>query len=144
MTQANSSSRSLIDQAPDAVIFADPEGIIREWNAAAARIFGYSAKEATESSLDIIVPERFRQAHWDGYFRALKAGETKYTGQSLPTRSERKDGTTIYVELTFAIVRGEDNSVVGALAFARDITERWHRERDQRARLKELEKRLGD
>jgi hypothetical protein len=66
-------------------------------------------------------------------------GQTKYSGQALPTRSARKDGATIYVELTFAIVRDGTDAVIGALAHARDISERWEREREQRRRLQELE-----
>ena len=132
----------LIDQAPDPVIFADREGIIREWNPAAERVFGHSREEAIGQSLDIIVPERFREAHWRGYHRAIEAGETKYVGQSLPTRSARKDGETVYVELTFSIIRDDSGAVTGALAHARDISERWAREREQSQRLKELEAQL--
>jgi len=129
----------LVEQAPDAVVFADNDGIIREWNPAAERIFGHSRDEAIGQSLDIIVPERFREAHWRGYERALAEGKTKYSGQALPTRSARKDGETIYVELTFAIIRNEAGAVIGALAHARDISERWAREREQAQRLKALE-----
>lgn len=136
--------RLLISQAPDAVIFADLEGIVREWNPAAERIFGHTAEEAVGQSLDLIIPERFREAHWTGYRRALAAGETKYSGQVLPTRSVRKDGATIYVELTFAIIHNSDGHVIGALANARDITERWAREREQRQRAQELERRLKE
>jgi PAS domain S-box-containing protein len=129
----------LIEQAPDAVIFADQRGVIREWNPAAERIFGYPRSEALGQSLDLIVPERFREAHWQGYDRALSEGQTKYGGKALPTRSARKDGSTIYVELTFAIVHDPTGSVIGALAHARDITERWAQERQQRERIRELE-----
>jgi PAS domain S-box-containing protein len=132
--------RMLIEQAPDAVVFADLEGTIREWNPAAERMFGHSRGEAIGRSLDLIVPERFRKAHWQGYERALAEGKTKYSGQSLPTRSFRKDGSTIYVELTFAIIQDPHGYVIGALAHARDITERWAREREQRERLQELER----
>lgn len=132
----------LLHHAPDAVIFADRDGVIRFWNDAAERTFGFSAEEALGQSLDLIIPEEFRRAHWDGFRRALADGRTKYSGQALPTRSQRKDGATIYVELTFAIVH-EEGAAVGALAHARDITERWTREREQRRRLRELEARLG-
>lgn len=126
------------------MVFADNDGIIREWNPAAERTFGHSRGEAVGQSLDIIVPERFREAHWRGYERALAAGETKYSGQALPTRSARKDGETIYVELTFAIIHGPDDTVIGALAHARDISERWAREREQAQRLKEMEAKSRD
>jgi PAS domain S-box-containing protein len=139
--QPNERARTLLDQSPDAVIFADTNGLIVEWNAAAETLFGHSAADAIGQSLNLIVPEQFREAHWAGYKRALEAGETKYRGQALPTRSVRKDGTGIYVELTFAIVRSADGNVIGALAHARDISERWAKEREQRQRLRELEAR---
>ena len=141
---SNERARILLDQSPDAVIFAGLDGVIVEWNAAAESLFGHSAAEAVGQSLDIIVPERFREAHWTGYDRALAAGDTKYRGQALPTRSVRKDGADIYVELTFAIVHSADGTVIGALAHARDITERWAREREQRQRLRDLEARLAE
>jgi PAS domain S-box-containing protein len=134
----------LFEQAPDAVVFADRDGIIREWNDAAAAIFGHACEEAVGQTLDLIVPERFREAHWRGYNRALSDGDTKYRGQAMPTRSVRKDGETIYVELTFAIVHDAAGVVIGALAHARDITERWAREREQRDRLRELEQQLAE
>lgn len=132
-------SRMLVDQAPDALIFADTGGIVRSWNRAAERVFGHSPNEAIGQTLDLIVPERFRELHWDGYRRAIAEGRTKYDGQALPTRSVRKDGADIYVELTFSIVHDATGQVIGAMAIARDITERWMREREQRQRLRELE-----
>jgi PAS domain S-box-containing protein len=141
--QPEQMARLIVDQAPDAVIFAGTDGVIREWNAAAERVFGHSAGEAVGQSLDIIVPERFREAHWKGFDRALGEGKTKYEGQALPTRSMRKDGADIYVELTFAIIADSEGSVIGALAHARDITERWAKERAQRQRMQELEQQVG-
>jgi PAS domain S-box-containing protein len=137
-------ARTLLDQSPDAVIFADLDGVIVEWNAAAEVVFGHPASEAIGQTLDLIVPERFREPHWSGYERALRDGETKYRGKALPTRSMRKDGTDIYVELTFAIVKAADGSILGALAHARDISERWAREREQRQRMREMAERLGE
>src|SRR5690349_7949604 len=119
----------IVDQAPDAMIFAGPDGAIRLWNRAATTLFGYSSADAVGQSLDLIIPERFRESHWRGFERALAEGATKYSGRALPTRSARKDGTTIYVELTFAILKNASGAAVGALAHARDITERFLRER---------------
>jgi PAS domain S-box-containing protein len=124
----------LHDQAPDAVIFAGTDGVIAAWNDAATRLFGFSRDEAMGQSLDLIIPERFREAHWRGFDRALADGTTKYSGQALPTRSQTRNGATIYVELTFAIVHDAAGTVIGALAHARDITERFLREREQRQR----------
>lgn len=131
----------LFEQAPDGIIFADQDGTIRAWNAAAERIFGYRSAHAVGQSLDIIIPEQFQEAHWRGYRRAMEEGATKYEGRHMPTRSHRADGSTIYVELSFAIVV-EGGRALGALAHVRDITERLHREREDRRRLRELEARL--
>jgi PAS domain S-box-containing protein len=129
----------LVEQAPDGLIFADRDGVIRVWNAAASRIFGFTPDEAIGKDLNIIIPESLRDAHWQGYDRALAAGETKYRGQALPTKAVRADGTHIYVELSFEIVHGGDGAVLGAMAMARDITERFQRDRAIRRRLRELE-----
>ena len=132
----------LHEQAPDGVIFAGTDGVIQEWNAAAEAMFGHTREEAVGQSLDLIIPEEFRKAHWAGYDRALGDGDTKYKGRALPTRSVRKDGSTFYVELSFAIVHDEAGTVLGALAHARDISERWANDREQRRRLRELEAQL--
>ena len=64
----------LLEQSPDAVIFAGIDGLITVWNPAAQRVFGFAPAEAIGQRLDIIVPEQFRSAHWTGYDRALEAG----------------------------------------------------------------------
>jgi PAS domain S-box-containing protein len=131
----------ILSQSPDATIFAGTDGVIQIWNHAAERVFGHSAEAAIGKSLDLIIPEQFRETHWAGYDRALAARETKYAGQVLATRAVRADGETIYVELAFAILIDGAGQAMGALATARDITERFVRDRDMRRRLKELEAR---
>jgi PAS domain S-box-containing protein len=134
----------LVEQSPDAMILADREGIIRVWNAAAERIFGHSAADALGQSLDLIVPERFREAHWTGFHRAMADGVTKYVGQSLPTRSMRADGESFYIELGFAILLDEAGQAIGALATARDITQRFEQDRQTRRRIADLEQQLAE
>ncbi|MCG2633802.1 MAG: PAS domain S-box protein [Gammaproteobacteria bacterium] len=129
----------IVEQSPDAIIFTDQKGIIRIWNTSAERVFGFSKKDAIGSSLDIIIPESFRKAHWQGFDRAITDRVTKYVGQSLPTKAVRADGSTIYVELSFSIVLDASGGVLGALSTARDITVRFERDRRDRRRLKELE-----
>ena len=62
--------RAIVEQLPDAIVVADRAGLILVWNRAAASLFGFSATEAIGRSLDIIIPERFRAAHWEGFHRA--------------------------------------------------------------------------
>lgn len=130
----------LLDQGPDAVIFAGTDGLVAYWNAAAERIFGHTSAAAMGQSLDIIIPEQYREAHWTAYARALADGDTKYRGQSLATRSVRADGEKIYVELSFGIIKDAAGASIGAIATARDITERFTADREMRRKLRELEK----
>ncbi len=132
----------IVNQAPDAVIFAGTDGVIQLWNPAAEEMFGYSESDAIGKDLNIIIPEQFRDAHWKGYDRALEAGQTKYRGQSLPTRAINARGEPFYVELSFAIIHGADGEVIGALAHARNIHERFEADRANRRRMREMEEEL--
>lgn len=127
-----------MQQAPDAMIVADHAGTIRYWNPAAERIFGFPAEEAVGVSLDLIIPDQFRAAHWRGFEQAMASGQTKYHGQALPTKALHRDGRTIYVELSFSIVL-RDGVPDAAMACARDITARFERDREDRRRLRSLE-----
>ncbi len=133
----------LLDQSPDGVIYAGTDGIISYWNASAERIFGFAASEVLGKDLNIIIPESFQDAHWKGYDRAMADKVTKYIGQSLPTKARKADGAEIYVELSFAIILDGSGEPVGALAQARDITERFNRDRENRRKLRDLEQQLA-
>jgi PAS domain S-box-containing protein len=117
--------QAIVEQAPDAIIFADRDGTIQVWNRGAETVFGYSAAEVVGSSLDVIIPERLRRAHWEGFRRAIDSGQTKYGNQVLTTRSVHKDGHRSYVDLSFGLLRDRGGAVVGALAIARDCTTRY-------------------
>ncbi|GHD44095.1 PAS domain S-box-containing protein [Marinobacter persicus] len=130
----------LIEQNPDAMIFADTEGRILVWNEAAERVFGFTKEQAIGESLDIIIPEKLREPHWRGYDEAIKNAGTKYWGQSMPTKAIHSEGSMIYVELGFSIVLDDDGKVIGVLSSGRDITERFQKEKENKKRLAELEK----
>ncbi|MEO6972518.1 MAG: PAS domain S-box protein [Rhodoferax sp.] len=136
--------QALVEQAPEAIIFADREGAIRLWNGGAETVFGHAAADVMGQSLDIIIPERLRKAHWDGFNRAIDTGKQKYVNRVLSTRSMHKNGAKLYVDLSFALVRDETGAVVGALAVGRDCTARYVADVALRARLKELEDKAKD
>lgn len=117
------SFEDILDQAPDGVIFADPDGIIRLWNQGAQIIFGYASTEVLGKSLDIIIPERFRSAHWKGFYKAMETAHTVHAGRILRTRSVHKNGSKLYVDLTFAIVKDAEGTILGSVAIARNATE---------------------
>ena len=134
--------QAIVEQAPDAIIFADRDGAIRIWNRGAEAVFGYAAGETLGKSLDLIIPERFRRAHWEGFRRAIDTGQTKYADRVLTTRSVHKNGSKLYVDLSFGLVRDGAGTVAGALAIGRDCSTRYLSDSALRARVLELEQRL--
>lgn len=132
--------QQIIDNTQEAVIFADPVGIIRLWNGGAEAIFGYHAAEALGQSLDLIIPARLRAQHWDGYRQVMHTGVSAYASKLLAVPATRKDGTRISLEFTVVLVREATGQVLGIAALLRDVTERWQRDRAIQQRLAALEK----
>jgi PAS domain S-box-containing protein len=110
---------AIVEQAPDAMICADPAGAIRVWNRAAEAMFGYAAAEVLGRSLDVIIPERFRAAHWAGFLKAVETGEIRLGNRVMTTRSVHKDGSRLYVDLSFGLVKNRAGTVTGVLAIGR-------------------------
>jgi PAS domain S-box-containing protein len=133
----------IVAQMSEAVILADRDGHIRLWNRGAEAMFGHPSAEVVGKSLDIIIPDHLRRRHWHGYHRAMAAGRTQLGDRALPTKAVRKDGTTIYVELSFAIVLDDAGTAIGALAVGRNITERYLEDRSLRRRLAALEQEVA-
>jgi PAS domain S-box-containing protein len=136
--------RQIVDGSPDAVVVGDAEGIIRLWNAGARAIFGFTAEEAVGKSMDLIIPERLRGRHWDGYRSVMKTGVSRYgSGDLLAVPALTKDGRTISIEFTIQLLRDGGGRIVGPAAIIRDVTKRFQREKELARRLKDLEARAG-
>jgi PAS domain S-box-containing protein len=140
--EVGSVEATLIANAGEAVIVADVDGVIRFWNPAAERMFGYSREEAIGAPLDIIVPENLRSAHWDGYRRVMATGKTKYVGQTLSVPAIRSDGQRISVSFTVSLLTAANGNVLGIGAIIRDVTAEWEKQRATRRRLAELEREI--
>lgn len=112
--------------AADAVVASDGDGVIVFWNPGAERIFGFTEAEAVGQTLDIIIPERLRDRHWDGYRKVMRTGESRYGGGDLlSVPALRKDGRQISVEFTIATVRAASGEVTLMVAVMRDQTKRY-------------------
>ena len=125
----------------DAIIAADRDGIICFWNPGAERMFGHVSGEAIGRSLDLIIPERLRQRHWDGFRQTMQTGRSRYgEGDLLSVPALRKDGTTISVEFTIVLLKSELVGVGGIVAIMRDVTPRFEEMSQLRRKLAELTK----
>ena len=129
----------LVQAAGDAIIAADPEGSIVSWNPAAERIFGFTAQEALGQTLDLIIPERFRARHWDGYKQVMRTGQTKYGTEVLRVPARHKDGRPLSIAFTVALLSRADGQTEAIAAIVRDETSRWNEERSMRERLRKFQ-----
>ena len=129
----------LVQAFGDGVIVCDAAGAIVFWNAASTRIFGFTEQDALGQSLDLIVPQRQQQRHWDGYHKTMATGETRYGTDLLRVPALHKEGKPLSIAFTVALLHGPDGKVSGIAAVVRDDTARWNEERALRARVRELE-----
>lgn len=115
-------TRALTDSAQDAIVMMDPVGLITYWNPAAERIFGHARQEALGRDLHrLIVPERYRQAHDNGFHAFRETGKGDAIGKTLDLEALRKDGREISVQLSLSAIKMNDGwHAVGVI---RDITD---------------------
>ena len=131
--------QQIVEGTQEAIIFADRDGKIRLWNAGAEALFGYQAEEAMGQGLDLIIPERLRGRHWEGYHKVMGSGVTRYGKELLAVPAMRKDGTRISLEFTVVLLRDEAGEPLGIAALIRDVTARWQQEKALKERLAALE-----
>ena len=132
-------SLQILALAPDAIMFADRDGVIRLWNQGAERLFGYSAEEAIGQTLDLIIPEKLRPRHWEGYHKTMATGETRYGSSMLSVPANHQNGTRLSVEFSIVMLLDDDNQPNGVAAIMRDVSERHQKEKQLRERLAALE-----
>ena len=133
----------LVNNAPEAILISDREGIIRFWNSGAEQMFGHTAAEAVGQSLDLIIPENLRSRHWEGYGRVMASGETKYKTGLLSSPGIRKDGSRVSLEFSMVLLHDEAGNMEGCASIMRDITERWKKEKELKERLTACEAKLA-
>jgi PAS domain S-box-containing protein len=111
---------SIVDSSDDAIISKDLDGIIRSWNSAASRLFGYEAAEVVGKPVTILIPQDRRDEE-SFILHQIRRGERI---EHYETVRRRKDGGLIDVSLTVSPVRNAQGRIIGASKIARDITKR--------------------
>lgn len=129
---------SLLRTRAEAIVAADRDGIIRFWNPGAERVFGHAAAEAIGHSLDLIIPERLQNRHWQGYRNTITTGRSRYgEGDVLSVPSLHKNGATISIEFTVQLLRDSTGGIIAIVAIMRDVTKRFEEIRRLKQRLAE-------
>ena len=124
---------AIVDSSDDAIISKDLDGIIRSWNGAAERMFGFAADEIVGKSVRVLIPED-RQDEEDEVLARIRAG---HRVEHFETMRLRRDGSLVAVSLTVSPILRADGTVAGASKIARDITDRKQAEQE-RERLLEI------
>lgn len=138
---ADTLADAVLSTSSDAIVAADRDGIIRFWNPGAERIFGYSVDDAIGRSLDIIIPERLRARHWDGYRHVIEGGESRYgAGDVLAVPGITKDGASMSLEFTIIPLHDRSGQLIGLAAIMRDVTKRFEEMRALKRKLAEMAK----
>jgi len=141
---SQSIGQAILSTKADAIIAADRRGIIVYWNPGAERIFGFTAVDAIGQSLDLIIPERLRQRHWNGYEHAMTTGESRYgAGDVLAVPAVRNDGTMISVEFTITAIMDDQGQLSGMAAIIRDATRRFEETKALKQKVADATKALG-
>ena len=130
---------ALVQAVGDAIVACDGSGAIVLWNPGAERMFGFSRTEAMGQSLDIIIPERLRQRHWDGYHATMATGVTKYGHDLLRVPAVDKAGRAMSIAFTVAMLNGPDGKPATIVSVIRDETQRFADERALKKRVADLE-----
>lgn len=131
--------QQLVEVIGDALVVSDAGGAITLWNPAAERLFGHTQAQALGQSLDIIIPQRQQQRHWDGYHKTMATGHTRYGSDLLKVPAVHKDGHTLSIAFTVALLRDKEGKVTGIAAVIRDETARFQEERALRKSLAEAQ-----
>jgi PAS domain S-box-containing protein len=128
-------TRMVLDTAPDAFITVDRDGVIMSWNAAAQRLFGWSAAEATGKRMrDLIVPPEFGDRH-DERRNTLIASESPLATERFEVEFQRRDGGRFPGEATVSKVEVQGEVFVSG--FISDVTEHVRRQAEREALLRE-------
>ena len=112
-----------LEQAGDGIIAIDPSGTITLWNGHAAKLFGFTAEEAIGQPVDIIIPMSLRGAHHRAFGAAMTSGHLASDGRARRTKGTTADGGKVYVTMTFAMIKGDDDATLGAVAVAREYVQ---------------------
>jgi PAS domain S-box-containing protein len=137
--QRESLCQRIVDECEAGILYAGRDGRVRLWNRGCEHMFGWTAHEAVGQSMDMIIPEKHRSRHWEGWEAVMKSGVTKYGHEPLAVPALTKDGRRISIEFNIVLLRDGAGQVLGAAAIIQDVSARWERDKALKQKLAALE-----
>ena len=131
LRESEAQFRSVMESAIDAIITGDAEGRIRSWNSAATALFGFTEAEVLGRPIEVIIPERYHEAHQEGIRRVSSGGPSHVIGKTVELAAVRGDGSEFPVELSLATWTLDDARYFTGII--RDISERKQAEQKFRS-----------
>ncbi|GJL78062.1 MAG: hypothetical protein NPINA01_10510 [Nitrospinaceae bacterium] len=123
LEQSEASVRTILENAFDAIITIDSEGVITNWNQRASSIFGWHANEAIGKKLsELIIPSQYRESHIRGLARFRATGQSEILNQQIQLSGLHRDGYNFPVELAISAIKRENSYIYTGII--RDITQR--------------------
>jgi PAS domain S-box-containing protein len=134
-------AQSILELTHSAFVSVDEEGRVAYWNARAEEMFGHARGEVLGRAVaDIIIPERYREAHWQGLRRFRETGDGPVINKRIELSALRSDGSEFPIEMTISALPQE--SGWSFHAFIADISERCDAEQERERLLEELRRAL--
>lgn len=94
-----------VTSSPEAILSVDNTGVIEFWNYGAEKLFGFKKEEAIGKSLDIIIPEKHRPRHWEGFYKVMETGKSKYEeGHIMSVPALNKAGERVIIEFSITVL----------------------------------------
>lgn len=114
-------AQAALAPGPHAVVSADRDGVIREWNATAEYVFGHTSNDAVGQTLDLVIPVEERADHWRNYRRVMASGMLNYRPDHvLDVEGLRRNGTRVKLDVALIPIRDQAGHLVGITAIMRE------------------------
>lgn len=115
-------AQAALAPGPHAIISADREGVILEWNVIAEGIFGHTSNDAIGQTLDLVIPVEERADHWRNYRRVMASGLLNYRPDHiLDVEGLRRNGTRVKLDVALLAIRDSTGDLVGITAIMREV-----------------------
>jgi PAS domain S-box-containing protein len=129
LRESEERTRAILENAVDAIITIDENGLIEDFNQAAIHLFGYEADELEGGNVSQLMPEPYRSEHDDYIRRYMKSGKSNIMGRTRELQGQTKDGVIFPINISLSELKLENKHLF--IGMIRDLTEEKRLEEDR-------------